>query len=70
MSKKSLAKSYLPSEEESFMNDNQLEYFRKKLLDWKSEIMDGTQDTIKGMRNGTKIFLMLQIELPRRQIGH
>ena len=27
---------------------------RKKLLDWKSEIMDGTQDTIKGMRNGTR----------------
>ena len=54
MSKKGLAKSYLPSEEESFMNDNQLEYFRKKLLDWKSEIMGGTQDTIKGMRNGTR----------------
>ena len=54
MSKKGLAKNYIPSEEESFMNDNQLEYFRKKLLDWKSEIMDGTQDTIKGMRNGTR----------------
>ena len=54
MSKKGLAKSYIPSEEESFMNDNQLEYFRKKLLDWKAEIMDGTQDTIKGMRNGTR----------------
>ena len=54
MSKKVLAKNYIPSEEESFMNDNQLEYFRKKLLDWKAEIMDGTQDTIKGMRNGTR----------------
>ena len=54
MSKKGLAKNYIPSEEESFMNDNQLEYFRKKLSDWKSEIMDGTQDTIKGMRNGTR----------------
>ena len=54
MSKKVLAKNYIPSEEESFMNDNQLEYFRKKLLDWKSEIMGGTQDTIKGMRNGTR----------------
>tara|TARA_B110000495_G_scaffold178146_1_gene170655 strand:- start:319 stop:738 length:420 start_codon:yes stop_codon:yes gene_type:complete len=54
MLKKGLAKNYIPSEEESFMNDNQLEYFRKKLLDWKSEIMDGTQDTIKGMRNGTR----------------
>ena len=54
MSKKGLAKNYIPSEEESFMNDNQLEYFRKKLLDWKSESMDGTQDTITGMRNGTR----------------
>ena len=54
MLKKGLAKKYIPSEEESFMNDNQLEYFRKKLLDWKSEIMDGTQGTIKGMRNGTR----------------
>ena len=54
MLKKGLAKKYIPSEEESFMNDNQLEYFRKKLLDWKSEIMEGTQDTIKGMRNGTR----------------
>ena len=54
MPKKVLAKDYLPSEEEPFMNEKQRKYFRKKLLDWKSEIMDGTQDTIKGMQNGTR----------------
>ena len=54
MSKKVLAKDYLPSEEEPFMNEKQRKYFRKKLLDWKSEIMDCTQDTIKGMQNGTR----------------
>ena len=54
MSKKVLSKDYIPSESEPFMNENQLEYFRKKLLDWKLEIMDGTQDTIKGMQNGTR----------------
>ena len=54
MPKKVLAKDYLPSEEEPFMNEKQRRYFRKKLLDWKSEIMDGTQDTIKGMQNGTR----------------
>ena len=54
MSKKVLSKDYVPSESEPFMNENQLEYFRKKLLDWKLEIMDGTQDTIKGMQNGTR----------------
>ena len=52
--KKVLSKDYIPSESEPFMNENQLEYFRKKLLDWKLEIMDGTQDTIKGMQNGTR----------------
>ena len=54
MNKKFLSKDYIPSESEPFMNENQLEYFRKKLLDWKLEIMDGTQDTIKGMQNGTR----------------
>ena len=54
MNKKVLSKDYIPSESEPFMNENQLEYFRKKLLDWKLEIMDGTQDTIKGMQNGTR----------------
>ena len=54
MNKKVLSKDYIPSESEPFMNENQLEYFRKKLLDWKLEIMDGTQDTIKGMQKGTR----------------
>ena len=54
MNKKVLSNDYIPSESEPFMNENQLEYFRKKLLDWKLEIMDGTQDTIKGMQNGTR----------------
>jgi DnaK suppressor protein len=54
MNKNVLSKDYIPSESEPFMNENQLEYFRKKLLDWKLEIMDGTQDTIKGMQNGTR----------------
>ena len=49
-----LEKNYIPNEEEPFMSDKQLEYFRKKLLDWKSEILDGAQDTIKGMQTGTR----------------
>ena len=36
-----LEKDYIPNEEEPFMSDKQLEYFRKKLIDWKSEILDG-----------------------------
>jgi len=29
---------YVPSENESYMNEDQLEYFRHKLLDWREEL--------------------------------
>ncbi len=41
---------YVPSEDEEFMNDRQKEYFRKKLTDWKAEILresKGTLDTLQ-----------------------
>ena len=31
-----LPEDYRPAEDEPFMNDKQLEYFRRKLLDWKN----------------------------------
>lgn len=37
---------YTPSDDEEFMNDQQLEYFRQKLLDWKAEILQVSKDTI------------------------
>ena len=30
---------YRPSDDEPFMNERQLAYFKKKLLDWKDEIL-------------------------------
>jgi DnaK suppressor protein len=37
---------YRPSEDENYMNDRQLEYFRRKLNDWKNEILRAGQGTI------------------------
>jgi DnaK suppressor protein len=37
---------YRPSEDENYMNDRQLEYFRRKLNDWKNEILRASQGTI------------------------
>lgn len=37
---------YRPSEDEPFMNDRQKEYFRRKLLEWKSEILRESKGTI------------------------
>jgi DnaK suppressor protein len=41
---------YRPSEDEPFMNERQKEYFRRKLLVWKQEILREAQDTIANLQ--------------------
>ena len=53
-SKEFFKEDYRPSEEEPFMNKNQIEYFRDKLLDWKKSILSESKDTIKGMKEETR----------------
>jgi DnaK suppressor protein len=38
--------SYRPSEDEPFMNDRQKVYFRRKLVDWKNDILKESLETI------------------------
>jgi len=49
-----LPDDYRPAEDEPFMNDRQLEYFRRKLLDWKNELLAGSRDTIEGLQDNTR----------------
>ena len=49
-----LPDDYRPAENEPFMNDRQLEYFRRKLLAWKDDILNGSTDTLAGLANGTR----------------
>ena len=53
-SKEFLHEGYRPSEEEAFMNEKQVKYFREKLLDWKKSILSESKDTIKGMKEETR----------------
>jgi DnaK suppressor protein len=41
-----LDKKYRPSDREPFMNERQREYFRKKLLDWKEQILKEAKETL------------------------
>ena len=41
--------NYKPSEKEEFMNSNQVEYFRQKLLRWRSELLDEANQTIANL---------------------
>ena len=49
-----LPEDYRPADDEPFMNDRQLEYFRRKLLAWKVEILEDSRDTITGMKESTR----------------
>ena len=42
---------YTPAEDEPFMNERHLEYFRNALLKWKSEILEDSRDTIEGLQD-------------------
>ena len=51
MGKVTIEDGYRPSEDEPFMNERQREYFRRKLLTWKNEILREAQDTLTALQS-------------------
>lgn len=49
-----LPEDYRPAEDEPFMNERQLEYFRRKLLNWKADLLDESRTTVTGLQDGTR----------------
>ena len=49
-----LPDDYRPAEDEPFMNELQTEYFRRKLNDWKTDLLDDSKHTIEGLQDGTR----------------
>ncbi len=47
-----LPPDYVPSADEEYMNDMQVEYFRQKLLNWKKSLLSQSQDTLEDLRQG------------------
>ncbi|MGH1349458.1 MAG: RNA polymerase-binding protein DksA [Methyloligellaceae bacterium] len=45
-----LSSDYKPSDDEEFMNEKQLEYFRSKLMAWKEDILQSTKETISHLQ--------------------
>lgn len=56
MSKKAitLEPGYRPSANEPFMNERQREYFRRKLINWKEEILRDAEETLSAMQADTE----------------
>lgn len=49
-----LPEDYRPAEDEPFMNERQAEYFRRKLTNWKNELLAESRDTIEGLQDNTR----------------
>ena len=45
-----LPKAYKPTEDESFMNARQREYFRRKLLEWRDELVRESTQTLQHLQ--------------------
>jgi DnaK suppressor protein len=45
---------YRPVKGELFMNDRQLEFFRRKLVNWKNDLMSDSKETIEGLQDNTR----------------
>ena len=43
---------YQPSSDEDFMNPVMLEYFRQKLLRWRGELLDESNETLQSLQEG------------------
>ncbi len=49
-----LPDDYRPVEDEPFMNERQIEYFRRKLMKWKEELVSDSKDTIETLQETTR----------------
>ena len=45
---------YRPSEDEEFMNERQLEYFKQKLINWKEDILRESRETLTHLQAETE----------------
>lgn len=49
-----LPDDYRPAENEPFMNERQLEYFRRKLIIWKQELLEQSSETIENLQDSAR----------------
>ncbi len=43
--------TYRPSEDEPFMNDRQRDYFRRKLIEWREDILRESRETLVALQS-------------------
>jgi hypothetical protein len=63
------SKIYRPSDKEPFMNERQREYFRRKLVNWKNDILRESRETLESLQDQTDLLVarweLLAATIPR-----
>ncbi len=52
MTSSPLPENYSPSEDEEFMNPTMVEYFRRKLVRWRAELLAESTETLNSLQEG------------------
>jgi len=50
--KRALDRDYAPAEDEEYMSEKQLNYFRVLLLEWKKSILSASEGTLQSLQDG------------------
>lgn len=50
--KRALDRDYAPTEDEGYMSEKQLNYFRVLLLEWKKSILSASEGTLQSLQDG------------------
>jgi DnaK suppressor protein len=50
-----LPPDYRPSNDEPFMNSRMVEYFRRKLLKWRADLLDESNDTLQHLQESNGV---------------
>ena len=53
--KTKISSKYKPTAKEPFMNPNQKQYFKQKLIDWKETLLKGSTETILNLKQDKEV---------------
>lgn len=65
-----LPEHYRPTQKEEYMSDMQLAYFRRKLLRWREELMQESQETLNHLRDISNQDVGDEIDRASRESDH
>ena len=63
-----IADDYRPSDDEEFMNEKQLAYFRRLLENWKADILDGAKQTITNLQDFSSCIFLVPTETSKMEM--